>query len=633
MPPLKTLALGIVVVTAAGAAAWFGPSTRPSAIGESLIPAPVADAPDPVDALEASVRDAPSEYARVIAAATLAEISDPEILSALVPRFATANPFPAEELARDAALGRLATLGLERAIGLVRAQPAAIRPTMPEGIRHGLVIPDHAKPWVAALVLDEAFPPDRAAALLADLARGDQESVIAALRELAPASIRHAETVRLAALFVADSDAARAELEAIADQYERAKLVAELLPILAESTPGVAFELSLDIEHGFLKLPPPETIDNWLAADPAAAVARIFDPDLPVGWSHAREISAALVKHDPSLALEWAIKRGKSERYRPGVAGEVLGALGEIAPQVGADALRQIPDLLPDNIGNLTRNFVSAWAGKDPEKALAWSLEQEEGVRAAALRGYISSGLNSDTDALFAFFESGAVTGDERSDLLRHAAPLATRDLARFAKLAEHLSEDQSLSPLGSVAAELAQAGQFEGARAVVESVGIGEESVASATQKTVTLLALSDPGAARAWIDTFNDVETRASAARNLVDAWARQDPAAAAAYATTFPDGSPERAQVSFAMAERTITSNPEGAARWFANVTDPELRRDFIRDHLPSLALLPPTAVADIIGDESSLRTRFEHERAWQATLRGARYAEPAHGGAVR
>ncbi|CAN5379679.1 hypothetical protein BH23VER1_BH23VER1_19890 [soil metagenome] len=614
-----------------GLAAWIflrSSARHDSSTGTLGIPTDADDAtasdPLAVDALERAIREAPTEYARFAAALSLDKIGDPQALVILVGRFAVPDAAPAESFACEIALGRLAALDLSAAVSLARATAGALRARLSAAVFHGLGIPEPSAPLVTAVMVTDALDDERAVALLRLLVSGDHEVVLATLRQTAPASIHHLERARLAALLATDPAAAFEQVAAIDDRAARSEIARAILIEYAATDPAAAFEWSSRLgdprDDYPLRLARAEIIKMWAATDFPGAQKTFFDSGFPLDRYTVDPITDALTDHDPALALEWANHHISSVDLRRSAESRVFKILGEKDPARATALLATPGQMSSAKIAASTGTFMYAWARSQPAEALAWTLSQSGEMREGALDGYLDLAHGENPAAVFALIESPSLADDERVELLRRAYSLAAHDLPRYLALAGTVPEKESFASLANAAGELARSGQLADARAIVEVIGIGTAPVWKVTQETVTELAKVDPNAAREWVDSFTHPDARKWGVRNLVDAWARHDPAAAGAYVESLTPGTAEHEQAAFVMAERTLGPDPAAAIGWLDSLTDPSLRSRFLSSNITALVTQEPGRLAALAAGDSALQKRIDHEKAWQAVLRG-------------
>ncbi|CAN5494292.1 hypothetical protein BH23VER1_BH23VER1_24110 [soil metagenome] len=606
--------VGAAVLVLVAGAFWSRQNDAP-APPEPETSTPRASAEQEIDRFEATFRDAPSEYERIAAATAYDRIGDSATLVALHGRFAS-GATNAESIARSVLVSRLAELDLAAAIGIARRATGFRARVSAIDIGRALGIQGTADHLLLAIVPTTRVPIDGTINLLNKLASGETDAVLDALPANDPESILRFRAQSLIDRLVTDSDAALAEFRAIGDAETRDAIAPRFLPELAKHAPATAFAIARENSRKLASYHWGKILDAWFAVDPAAARAAFSVPDAPPGLSFGIAAALALAKENPDTASEWIISHIAEPSLRREITSEIVQHLAGTAPGSAVKILADGRTFQPRDADGLASTLARQWARRAAPAALRWALTQSDDLRSGALRGYFGAVTNTDPASAFALLESDSLTTDERAALLEVSEPLAAEDLTRYLALLATMPGDDPLEIVSSAAISLAKGGRSDAARLIVEGLPDPDRRVGLLIQRTTTVLAQADPAGAARWVATLTDPDSRAYGTQNVVDAWARVDPAAAASYVNTLPTGTLVRDRAAFALAERTLAHDPDGALTWIESVGGDDLRREFIGSNLPALLVLRP-AWLETNGRDFS--REIAEERAFVSYLR--------------
>ncbi|CAN5493877.1 hypothetical protein BH23VER1_BH23VER1_24080 [soil metagenome] len=452
---------------------------------------------------------------------------------------------------------------------------------------------------VVRSLLDRFAQPESPAESFAHLVLTDRVAQLERPHNPDPPSAAQREFRRLRALAETDPAAAIAGVLAIGDEHERLHTARTILPAAAESTPAAALDAALSLglptEHLLGDLQS-KVLEAAFAADFGGTKERVLSADFPLHRDHLDVIADALVAGDPDAAIDWVTKRIPSNQLRKRAADEVIRKFAWKDPQKGADFLASDSTFSDRDLSSLAWSFTRGWAHKDAPALLDWGLAEAGRFRfrGLALGSWVTQKMEDSPEEVFSLLESPDLEATERPGLVRTGVALARSDLPRYLALVAQTPGTNPTATLAGIARSLVEEQQFGDAIMILDALDASDESTSRSIQEAVSNITQADPQSAAEWVATFADPDARAVGVRNVVDAWARIDPAAATAYARTFEPGTPDHAQASIALAERKLSYDPEGALRWFANVTDPPQRERFLTENIGALSILAPEQI---------------------------------------
>jgi hypothetical protein len=277
--------------------------------------------------------------------------------------------------------------------------------------------------------------------------------------------------------------------------------------------------------------------------------------------------------------IEAALARVESMPWGPEAAGLLEDTLSNWARQdpgsaisfaMGIESLRTRASMVSSLAGD--------WARRDFEAAYRWvvgNLGGEPALLASALRPLFNALAEANPEAALQRALQ-LPDGAARVSAMRAAVEQAARQ-GKTSALLPHLSSLPTAYEQQQFASALAQSWSLDDPAAALQwALTLSSPGVRSAAMSgAVRTWAADRPDLAAAWVQSLPSGRERDAQMNHLVSSWARVDPVDAADWilAQSPPSRSLDGAIQGLVVA--VAGSNPEGATRWAAVVTDPKLR----------------------------------------------------------
>lgn len=285
------------------------------------------------------------------------------------------------------------------------------------------------------------------------------------------------------------------------------------------------------------------TLGTLAAQDPESAVAAVNDLGKE-GESQALMVWAEIARHAPER-LEALLATVVPELLPDAVLGAV-SVLLDSDVEAGIALMMKYPG---EEFDSLRGDVVEYLVELDPRRALAL---------AATLAGD-GQGTEHLCEAIDDWLKEDEVAA--RQWVEEHGGP--GRDHARTRLLIHDASRD----PEAAVA-------QF----AALRNEGVPDEVLERAVWAMVQALGKTDPGAARAWMDTLPEGTLRDDAVSGLARIWVDQDPTAASEWIATLPPGG-QRDAGAWHLVEAIQKRDPASALEWARNISEENTRERMI------------------------------------------------------
>lgn len=354
-----------------------------------------------------------------------------------------------------------------------------------------------------------------------------------------------------------DVQAATKYIESQPPGAVRGELIALVLHGTAEQDPERALAL-------MKKVPPVDGRDGarrvfmtWAMNDLDGAVKAAMALGEPRERIAAMEsVISEWSSHDPSAALDWAVKHN-SEPGNVQVVEQAFSSAAAERPDLAAAYIAKLDDGVTRDgvIGSLAQH----WVNEDREAAKRWAMSLDDNDRTLAIDGMVNALSYDDPVAAFELVKSIDDPARRGRSLQGVIMSWAEHDPDEAWKQAQELEPGREKEEtLATVISARARTNPIAAAEALTEL----PDSPANIRASTDIARAWGqiDPQSALRWVERLPAGESRNLAASQVASIWVQSDPEAATAWAERSGDEAIKR-DLAFTWA----TNDPQSAVEW--------------------------------------------------------------------
>jgi hypothetical protein len=327
-----------------------------------------------------------------------------------------------------------------------------------------------------------------------------------------------------------------------------------------------------------------------VSSDPQRALEMLADmPPGQIRVSMIGSISSAWMGHDKDAAMAWINGLPAADRSR--ALQNVTWQLGQEDPAKAAELLSSLP--ISNQTSHQFSQLAGQWAQQDLEAARKWVESMPAGrIREQAMSGIISTLAQNDPAKAASMLDGAAVTNQNSHQVGMIVGAWIKSD--QTAALAWLDSLDLRGDAQQSVHSQFLREWVEEDAPAASRyALGIqDEQSRQQAISSLVGAWGRNNPQAAREWITTNLEGDSKNTAIRSLIQNLSHQDHTTALRYyQEATANLSPEAVEKNFGSTASQIARNwvqydPKAAGQWVMTLPEGESRANSVRSLVDDL-----------------------------------------------